>query len=30
MAEGLGLHGPWLWMTQTPEPAFRAMLERLR
>jgi hypothetical protein len=30
MAEGLGLHGPWLRMTQTPEPAFRAMLERLR
>lgn len=30
MADGLGLHGPWLRMTQTPEGAFRAMLERLR
>ena len=29
MADGLAIHGPFLKMTQTPEGAFRAMLERL-
>jgi hypothetical protein len=30
MGGGLALHGPWLKMTQTPEGAFRAILEGCR